>query len=371
MIGHINNSELGLSVRTKLNQVIDFVDAYNTNPPTLADILGYNNYTNGRDIRLNDASKIVVENYADNEVMNILEDGIYVYNSTIDPTPLFEVDRINDIVKYKGVELNSSTTPSLAQVLAVNNRTDEMSLVSMNAKSYLLIYDSSAQMQYFNGANFGYLTIDDNRARLRHSATVKLEAPQIEVVSDSFVISSDSMSIENCSIEFTSGYGIDTTVTAGTDILNIGATNANVINYGNASTIHNFLGTAIYELQVNSYVTDKLITLNAGGSIGSGIGVGFEIEAGGSVNAYIKSNAAQNGYSFKSTDTSYFADIIFTGFTANRSYYLPDANGTLALISQTITSGVTNKAPSEDAVKQYVDAASPAAAKLFNYYNFS
>jgi len=97
-------------------------------------------------------------------------------------------------------------------------------------------------------------------------------------------------------------------------------------------------------------ITDKLITLNAGGSIGSGIGVGFEIEAGGSVNAYIKSNAAQNGYSFKSVDTSYFADILFTNFTANRSYSLPNANGTLALISQTITNGVTDKAPSEDAV---------------------
>jgi hypothetical protein len=97
-------------------------------------------------------------------------------------------------------------------------------------------------------------------------------------------------------------------------------------------------------------ITDKLITLNAGGSIGSGIGVGFEIEAGGSVNAYIKSNAAQNGYSFKSVDTSYFADILFTNFTANRSYSLPNANGTLALISQTITNGVTTSAPSEDAV---------------------
>jgi hypothetical protein len=40
-------------------------------------------------------------------------------------------------------------------------------------------------------------------------------------------------------------------------------------------------------------------------------------------------------------------------------------------ITQTITSGVTDKAPSEDAVKRYVDSASPPAAKLFNYYNFS
>jgi len=40
-------------------------------------------------------------------------------------------------------------------------------------------------------------------------------------------------------------------------------------------------------------------------------------------------------------------------------------------ITQTITSGVTDKAPSEDAVKQYVDSNISSASKLFNYYNFS
>ena len=40
-------------------------------------------------------------------------------------------------------------------------------------------------------------------------------------------------------------------------------------------------------------------------------------------------------------------------------------------ITQTLTAGVVDKVPSEDAVKTYVDNATPPAVKLFSYYNFS
>lgn len=98
-------------------------------------------------------------------------------------------------------------------------------------------------------------------------------------------------------ILFSSGNGIDTTA-AGDKILNIGVTNAAVINYGNSATVHNFLGTAIYEYQTNAYVADKLITLNKGGAAASGIGVGFEIEENAVITGYLKTNAARNGFDF-------------------------------------------------------------------------
>ena len=149
--------------------------------------------------------------------------------------------------------------------------------------------------------------------------------------------------------------GIDSIASAGTDVLNIGATNANVINYGNASTVHNFLGTAIYELQVNSYVEDKLITLNYGSSIASGIGVGFEIEENSVITGYFKTNAARNGFSILTPAIAYKADVNLDLLTANRNFSLPNNSGTLALISQTITNGVTDKAPSEDTVFDVLD----------------
>lgn len=131
-------------------------------------------------------------------------------------------------------------------------------------------------------------------------------------------------------IYFAANSGIDTTATGGSDVLNIGATNAEVINYGNAATIHNFLGTAIYELQVNSYVTDKLITLNYGGALASGIGVGFEIEENSVITGYFKTNAARSGFTILSPAIAYYSDLSLASLTANRTHTLPDIDGTLA-----------------------------------------
>lgn len=138
-------------------------------------------------------------------------------------------------------------------------------------------------------------------------------------------------------ILFDSGYGIDTQATVGTDILNIGATNAEVINYGNAATIHNFLGTAIYELQVNSYVTDKLITLNYGGALASGIGVGFEIEENSVITGFLKTNASRNAYSFKTPAINFHSDFSLASLTANRTHTLPDQDGTFTVLGNTTT----------------------------------
>lgn len=113
-------------------------------------------------------------------------------------------------------------------------------------------------------------------------------------------------------ILFTGGNGIDTTATGGTDTLSIGVTNAEVINYGNSSTVHNFLGTAIYELQVNSYVTDKLMTLNYGGAVSSGTGVGFEIEENAVITGYFKTNGTRDGFSFLAPANAFVGTLMFS-----------------------------------------------------------
>ena len=125
------------------------------------------------------------------------------------------------------------------------------------------------------------------------------------------------------------GARIDTTSTGGTDTLNIGTTNADVINYGNSNTIHNFLGTAIYELQVNSYVTDKLMTLNYGGTTSSGIGVGFEIEENSVITGYFKTNSARSGFTFLAPANTNSTDFVFTS-TVARTKTLQDTTSTIA-----------------------------------------
>lgn len=202
------------------------------------------------------------------------------------------------------------------------------------ANNYISINGTSF-MAVAGGIN-RYITLTSTELTLRHATTNIFNSP-INLFNSGGAY-------------FVSGIGIDTTATGGSDILNIGATNADVINIGRAGATINILGTALYEYAANQYVLDKLITLNYNGAAGSGIGVGFEVEAGGVIVSYLKTNAAQDGFSFKSAYTSYYADIVFTGFSTNRSIQVPDASGIIALISQVITNGVTTKAPSEDAV---------------------
>lgn len=128
---------------------------------------------------------------------------------------------------------------------------------------------------------------------------------------------------------FNGNEGIDTATAA---VLNIGATNANVINYGNASTVHNFLGTAIYEMQVNSYVNDKLFTLNHGGSVASGIGVGFEIEENSAIAGYFKTDSARAGWLFKAP-ASFPFQLKLNNLTASRAGTIQDSTGTFAWLS--------------------------------------
>lgn len=143
-------------------------------------------------------------------------------------------------------------------------------------------------------------------------------------------------------ILFNNNHGIDSANNG--DTLNIGPTNAGIINYGNSTTTHNFLGTAVYELQVNSYVQDKAMTLNYGGGASSAIGVGFEIEEGGTIKGFFKTNSTRSGFSFSVPGTSFVADLNLNLLSANRAYSLPDVAGTIALINggQTFTSAIWN-----------------------------
>jgi len=94
--------------------------------------------------------------------------------------------------------------------------------------------------------------------------------------------------------------GIDVTATGGTDTLNIGTTNAEVINLGTATTTQtinigtgsgvttiniggagdtvNVGGTLTWVKTTDLEVTDKLITINKGGAAASGGGSGIQVE---------------------------------------------------------------------------------------------
>lgn len=225
--------------------------------------------------------------------------------------------------------------------------------VTLGTTSHILSIDEASGFDLeVNGGNAQIaISAFTNQIYVTTTGTIDLDAPSVVIaqqtasrstyINASNQLVSSTIQADGNNLFFVSNYGIDSVATSPpSSVLNIGATNANTINYGNSTTVHNFLGTAIYELQVNSYVTDKLMTLNYGGAVSSGIGVGFEIEENSVITGYLKTNAARSGYSFKAPANTTYTDLIFTATTA-RAMTFPDRDLTIDNITTATTSNGT------------------------------
>lgn len=138
------------------------------------------------------------------------------------------------------------------------------------------------------------------------------------------------------SLIFKANQGIDVATTGGTDTLNIGTSNADIINIGHSTTTVNIQGTLVYQNVINLTVTDKLITLNKGGATSSGSSSGFEIEENNVITGWFTTDGTRNGFEFKAPAISSKATFLLSSLTSNRSFTLPDAAGTF------LVSGATN-----------------------------
>lgn len=146
-------------------------------------------------------------------------------------------------------------------------------------------------------------------------------------------------------ITFLNNQGIDVDVTGGTDVLNIGTSNADIINIGWSGAQVNILGTTFYENVTELQVKDKLFTVNKGGAAGSGASAGFEIEEGGVITGYFATSGTRDGWDFKAPAIASYATLSLANLTANSIFFLPNvANKTLATIDggQTFTSATWN-----------------------------
>lgn len=118
---------------------------------------------------------------------------------------------------------------------------------------------------------------------------------------------------------------VDVTATGGTDTLNIGTANADIINIGRSGATVNVQGTTLYQDVTNLNVTDKLFTVNKGGSAGSGTSSGFEIEENALATGYVKTSGDRNSWLMKAPNTA--GDITLTpgasGITLDQSSHDP------------------------------------------------
>lgn len=169
-----------------------------------------------------------------------------------------------------------------------------------------------------------------------------LSGNKVTYINNSNHLITSNVVTDNNNLFFPSNYGIDNPTPG--DVLNIGGSYASTINIGRAGATVNILGTALYEYAANQYVLDKLITLNYGGAVASGTGVGFEIEENNVITGYLKTNASRNGYELLTPAIAYKATLSLASLTANRTLTIPNVAGTLATVDggQTFTSAVWN-----------------------------
>ncbi len=104
---------------------------------------------------------------------------------------------------------------------------------------------------------------------------------------------------------------IDTPNTSET--LNIGNTRATTINIGRVGATIAFYGSVTEVHTTNTYVSDKLVTLNDGGLVSTGGDVGIEVEEAATITGYVKTASNRNKWSFKSPSS---AEIISIGTEA-------------------------------------------------------
>lgn len=124
----------------------------------------------------------------------------------------------------------------------------------------------------------------------------------------------------------------DVAATGGTDVMNIGTTNADVINIGRVGATVNIYGNTIYSQVTNLEVSDKLIRLNRGGAAASAGGSGFELEENAVVTGYIKTSSDRNGYELKAPNQ---AGVVTLEFNASGDLFIKPAGTTKLTVSST------------------------------------
>lgn len=134
-----------------------------------------------------------------------------------------------------------------------------------------------------------------------------------------------------------------------TQVVNIGTgSGVTTINLGGSGDTVNIAGTLTYVNTTNLQVTDKLITVNKGGSLASGDGAGLEVEENSIITGFMKigntrsswvmQTPAKAGTILMTPSASAFSSEIISSATANRTFNLPDSSGTLALTTDGVTS---------------------------------
>lgn len=253
----------------------------------------------------------------------------YSVNSITASFPII-IDNQTDIVSI------SHATSS--QTSITNNNRDVIQSVTLDSQFGHVLELSSINLDDF------YVRYDINTQALdqteRQNARTNIQAVSKDtddtrtgkLTQNGDVDLTGKLSVINGDILISSNKKIDTIESSG--IINIGTDNSQVINIGKSGSTVNIVGDLLYQNVTNLEVTDKLIKLNKGGSVGSAIGTGFEIEENSIITGYLKTNGTRDGWDMKvpskNADFNLSFDLLST---TNRTQKVQDQDGTIALIN--------------------------------------
>lgn len=246
--------------------------------------------------------------------------------NTSDPTDTVDINgtlRVRNIANQAGNILTVNSNGVLKQRTAAQIRTD-INAVEANIP--------------INGSTNTKITFDSKGLVISGTNLVESDIPTLQISKinnlqselDSKLNKNGDTMLGNLLISPL--FALDSTLTGGTDVLNIGTNNADVINIGWSESVVNIHGTLLYQNVENLEVRDKLIRLNRGGSAGSGFHSGFEIEENNTVTAYFTVDGNRDGFDFKAPLTNIFT-LGLESVNQTIRQNVQNVNGTIALVN--------------------------------------
>jgi hypothetical protein len=177
------------------------------------------------------------------------------------------------------------------------------------------------------------------------SAATQVQTPIIDAISSgTLLIGSSNTTQINVGNDPNTATG-NILAGSGNKTLNIATgSGTNVVNIGGTNSTVNINGTLNYIHSTQLQVSDPVITVNAGGAAGSATAAGFNIQENNVITGYITTANSRQSYDhlapagpgiFRLTPTtaSFIGELGQAVLTANRTWTLPDASGTIALTS--------------------------------------
>lgn len=129
--------------------------------------------------------------------------------------------------------------------------------------------------------------------------------------------------------KFDDGAGVSGFIEGGGGALNI---DSDIVNIGRVSGTVNIYGALNSIQTTNTEIKDTLITLNKGGTAGSGGLSGFEIEEAAAITGYVKTNSSRDSWMFKAPTSSPFR-LDLSGLSASQVGTVQNSSGTFAWLS--------------------------------------